>query len=201
MLFIFSRQKIFLVAIAMIAMVVGLATLPGEALRRLTLLGFDDSVQSGMDVSAVESGMQRKELVKISIMKTLTHPLFGVGPGQFAVSVTGDAAKKGEWSAWLGTHNSYTQVSSECGLPAFFAYCAVIVLCFRLNYRMFQASRYNSSYADIAALSFTLLSGTLVYSIATVFFHMAYTGTLPTLSGLTLALYLTAKPLLAPKAA
>jgi O-antigen ligase len=201
MLFIFSQQKVFLVAIGMIAMVVGLATLPGEAFRRLTLLGFDDSVESGIDVSAVESGMQRKQLVKMSIQKTLTHPLFGVGPGQFAVSVTGDAAKKGQWSAWLGTHNSYTQVSSECGIPAFVAYCAVIILCFRLNYRMYRAARYNSAHSDIAALSLTLFSGTFVYSIATLFFHMAYTSNLPTLSGLTVALYLIAKPLLAQKPA
>ena len=127
--------------------------------------------------------------------------MFGVGPGQFPVAVAGEAMKKGQWASWVGTHNSYTQVSSECGMPAFVAYCAVILLCFRLNYRMFQATRHNSTYGEIAALSFTLLSGTCVYSIGTLFFHMAYTSNLPTLSGLTVALYLTARPALASKPA
>ena len=198
MVFFFSKQKALLVALGMIAITIGFATLPGVTLRRLALLGFDDSIES-TDSSAVDSGMQRKELVKTSIQKTLTHPLFGVGPGQFAVAVAGAAMQRGEWASWVGTHNSYTQVSSECGIPAFLAYCAVIVLCFRLNYRMFQATRNNSSYEDIAALSFTLLSGTCVYSIGTLFFHMAYTSNLPTLSGLTVALYLTAKPALDQK--
>ena len=50
----------------------------------------------------------RAELLMKSLVITAKHPLFGVGPGQFA-SYTGK---------WLVTHNTYTELSSECGIPA-----------------------------------------------------------------------------------
>ena len=159
LIFFFSRRKVVVLVAALAVAAIGVATLPSITLRRLSLLGFDDSIQSGIDEGAIGSRLQRTELIKRSIHETFMHPLVGVGPGQFAVEVAGDAAKKGEWSAWVGTHNSYTQVSSECGIPAFICYCAMIVLCFRLSYRVFRAAGDNPEYRDIAGLSFTLLSG------------------------------------------
>ncbi len=55
-----------------------------------------------------------------------SHPLFGVGPDQFAAAVSQEAAGDGQQVPWLGTHNTYTQVSSECGIPALIFYVAVI---------------------------------------------------------------------------
>jgi O-antigen ligase len=195
LIFIFSRRKIMVVAVALALAVIGVATVPSMALRRLMLFGFNETnITSSEEGSAVGSELQRKELLKRSIVETLKHPLFGVGPGQFATYVVGEKEKKGEWASWVGTHNSYTQVSSECGIPAFVCYCAIVVLCFRLNYRVFRAARDNPACREAAGLSFTLLSGTFVYSIATFFFHMAYSGALPLLSAETVALYFAARP-------
>ncbi len=96
----------------------------------------------------------------------------------------------------MGTHNSYTEVSAECGIPALVCYCAVIVICFRLNYGMFRATRDNPVHREVAGLSLALLSGTLVYSIGTFFFHMAYSAVLPGLSAMTVALYFVTKPVI-----
>lgn len=197
LIFVFSRNKLLVLALAMVIGVIGFLSLPTATMRRLMLLGFDDSYAQNMgEYSAVESASSRKELLKRSIVETFKHPLFGVGPGQFPVAVAGEQLKRGEYAMWLGTHNSYTQVSAECGIPAFICYVAVIVLCFRVNYRVYRASRDNPLHAEIAGLSFTLFSGALVYSTCTFFFHMAYSGTLPALSGFTLAVYLAAKPIL-----
>jgi O-antigen ligase len=136
-------------------------------------------------------------MFKKSLHYTFTHPLLGVGPDQFAVAVSGDASKQGVRAAWLGTHNSYTQVSSECGIPAFICYCAVLVLTFGTNWRLYKRSRDNPTLKDVANLSFCLLAGVLVYAVSTFFFHIAYSGGLPTLSGFTVALQLAAEPLLA----
>ncbi|MGA2595438.1 MAG: O-antigen ligase family protein [Bryobacteraceae bacterium] len=197
LIFILSRKKLLVLGVAVVAAAIGFAALPSNTLQRLMLLGVDQNMEeTTTDIGARDSRLERTALIYRSLKETAKHPLFGLGPGQFAVAVAGEAKKNGEWSAWVGTHNSYTQVSSECGLPAFFCYCAVIVLCFKLSYQVFRATRDNPAYSDINGMSFVLLSGIFVYAIATFFFHMAYSGNLPTLSGLALALYLAVKPLL-----
>jgi O-antigen ligase len=91
------------------------------------VLQSEDCLRIGA-VAAIGSQVQRQELFKKSLYITITHPLLVVGPDQFAVAVAGDSAKQGVHSPSLGTHNSYTQVSSECGIPAFICWCAVLVL-------------------------------------------------------------------------
>jgi O-antigen ligase len=191
LVFLFSRNKALVVALGLGAAAVGILANPSAPFSRLTT--FDN-----VSTSAGLSTLQRKELFMRSIQETISHPLFGVGPGQFAVAVAGESEKRGEHASWLGTHNSYTHVSAECGVPALVCYCAVIVFCFILNYRMFAATRNNPTNARITALSFTFLSGIVVYSTTTMFFHMAYSGVLPILAGLTLALYFSAKSVLEP---
>ena len=104
----------------------------------------------------------------------MSHPLFGVGPDQFAAAVSQDAAAHGQQVPWLGTHNTYTQVSSECGIPALIFYVAVIGLCLRSNLRLYRQTRDSPADRELAGLSRCLLAGTLVFAISAFFFHMAY---------------------------
>jgi O-antigen ligase len=198
MIFLFSRSKLKMAAVALPLIGLALLLVPSATVHRLLLFGTDtEAIQSDSDVAAIESRLQRQEMLRLSLKYTFTRPLFGVGPGQFAVAVAGDAAKEGTHAAWLGTHNSYTQVSSECGIPAFVCYCAVLVFCFQTNRRLYRQSRDNPALKDVASLSFCLLASTLVYAVSTFFFHIAYSGTLPALAGFSLALRLAAEPLLA----
>jgi O-antigen ligase len=119
--------------------------------------------------------------------------LFGVGPDQFAAAVNQDAAGAGRQVPWLGTHNTYTQVSSECGIPALIFYLAVIGLCLRSNLRLYRLTRDVPAYGEVAALSRCLLAGTLVFAVSAFFFHMAYSPYLPSLAGFTVALHLAAR--------
>jgi O-antigen ligase len=148
------------------------------------------------DSSAEMSRLTRTELLKHSLYETAIHPLFGVGPDQFAAQMAAEEREKGAWEPWLGTHDSYTQVSSECGVPALIFYVAVIGLCWRMNYRLFRTTQRDPKHVEINALSASLLSTTLAYSVCNFFFHMAYTATLPALAGLTLALYNSSRPIL-----
>jgi O-antigen ligase len=112
--------------------------------------------------------------------------------------VSEEAKARDEWSQWLVTHNSYTEVSSECGIPAFICYMAIIVACFRMNFRLRKVSANRPEWAEIANLNVALLSYILVYAVCSFFFSVAYTGTLPYCAGQTLALYLAAKQKLDP---
>lgn len=66
--------------------------------------------------SAYDSAQQRQMLFWRSINITAEHPLFGVGPGNFE-QLSG---------AWHETHNTYTQLSSEGGLPALVLYALIL---------------------------------------------------------------------------
>lgn len=188
-----SRNRVRVLAVIVMMAAIGLLVAPTAVLHRLTLLTGDEPATNAYDQSAIQSQMSRIELLKRSVSETISHPVFGVGPGQFPVAVMDAAKAKGEWFQWLGTHNSYTQVSSECGIPAFILYVATIVACFSMNFGLWKFFRSRADGADIALLSAALLSGCLVFAVCAFFFHMAYGGVLPLLGGQTLALYFVAK--------
>jgi O-antigen ligase len=100
--------------------------LPGEAATRLTSLF---SAKSNTEEAAA-SQAQRTALLMESIRATFQHPLLGVGPGTFQEYQALQAGENGEQGMWHETHNSYTQISSECGIPAFTCYISAIVMTF-----------------------------------------------------------------------
>ena len=111
-----------------------LVAMPGKLVSRYKTVASDevddDSMDETMRSSALTSTQSRKALLKNSIKFTIRHPLFGVGPGMFVVADDDEAqAAQGQRKGqWLGTHNSYTQVSSELGIPAFCFFVAAIVM-------------------------------------------------------------------------
>ncbi len=140
------------------------------------------------------SQTQRLALLRQSVVYALRHPLFGIGPGEFAVAASADAAKEGAAASWLGTHNSYTEVASECGIPAFLLYTGVIALTLVSTFRMFRRTAHFAEFGDLNALAFCTFNAMLVYAIATLFFHIAYSGYLPAIAGMSVALRLAADP-------
>jgi len=70
---------------------------------------------NNQSTEASKSAQQREELLFQSLKVTAQHPLLGIGPGNFAI----------ESGVWLVTHNSYTQISAEGGIPAFLLYMLI----------------------------------------------------------------------------
>jgi len=199
MIFLFSRSKFKVAFFALPTLGAALLALPPSTQHRFSLLfATPDTAlnESAPDQASLASEFQRQGLLKKSLDYTLAHPLFGVGPDQFATAVFGEASKEGEHVPWLGTHNTYTQVSSECGIPALIFYCGPILLCFRLNYRLYQRTRNQAAYREMAGLSLCLLAATLVYSLSTFFFHIAYSISLPALAGFSVALHFASRSFL-----
>jgi O-antigen ligase len=97
-------RRAYLLAVAAFCFIGTVVVAPGNYLKRLeTLVG---KFQEGdYDRGSAEA---RTELLIKSLAVTATHPFFGVGPGNFP-AYTG---------LWRVTHNTYTQLSSECGIPA-----------------------------------------------------------------------------------
>jgi len=198
MIFLLSRSRFKVAFFALPILGLALLSLPPSTMHRLSLLfatGETEMNESTPDRASLASEFQRQGLLKKSLDYTLAHPLLGVGPDQFSTAVFGEASKDGEYVPWLGTHNTYTQVSSECGIPALIFYCGPILLCFRLNYRLYKRTRNYAGYREMAGLSLCLLAATLVYALGTFFFHIAYTMSLPALAGLSVALHFASRSL------
>jgi putative inorganic carbon (hco3(-)) transporter len=110
-------RRVHLIGIAALCMLGVFLVAPGNYLKRLeTLVGHFQ--EGDYDRGSAEA---RKELLVRSLGVTATHPLFGVGPGNFP-SYTG---------MWRVTHNTYTQFSSECGIPALLMFLLLLRKAFK----------------------------------------------------------------------
>jgi O-antigen ligase len=138
------------------------------------------------------SQLQRIELLKYSIQYTLENPVFGVGPGQFPDQVWSRAKAVGKRVPSMGTHNTFTQVSSEMGLPALIVYGAVLFTSFQLIFRLYKRTTDQPAMQEINNMAFCLLLILVIYSVSTMFHHVAYSRHLPTLAGLSVALWFNA---------
>jgi O-antigen ligase len=162
--------------------------------------------QTATDEStAQDSTEERYQLLLTSLKLTFQHPLVGVGPGQFQVAATDAARATNSFAHWRETHNAYTQVSSEEGLPAAFFYVAALVFCFkelgaiRKIYRVAQASLpavssagsasqdFSKKYDEISAMAFCLSLSLISFAVFGFFSSTAYHFFFPTLAGLVAA--------------
>jgi len=187
-LFFFSRNRLTWAAVGFPVLALSLVLTPGSLMHRFTLILWQPELsqaQSESDIAAIESQQERQDLIKKAVSYTLAHPILGVGPGQFANAVWGDEHQEGKVSPALGTHNTYLEVSSECGVPAFLFYVAVVLACIWGNYKGLKRFRQRPDLADPARLSYCLLAISAGFAVSIFFHHMAYTITLPLLSGLT----------------
>jgi O-antigen ligase len=190
-LFIFSRNKFAWAVVVVPVLAASLALMPSNLIHRFGLILANPELsqaESESDVAAIESQSERQELMKKAIHYTLTRPLLGVGPGEFGTAVLEDEHKAGKHSPDLGTHNTYLEVSSECGLPAFFCYVAVVLACIRVNYRGLKRLRQRPDLADPARLAYCLLAIGAGFAVNIFFHHLAFSLHLPLLSGITACL-------------
>jgi O-antigen ligase len=104
-------SRIVIAGLAAVAFVILVAFVPNALKGRL---GGAQTERSGADK---DSANARGTLLATGIALTLDNPIFGVGPGNFAATVVEEGRSQGvEWAA-LGPHNTYTQISSETGIP------------------------------------------------------------------------------------
>src|SRR5579864_3675609 len=108
--------------VALVAIVLTMACL-GLAISAAGTTTYLDRLKSIIypEMDATGSADARKQLLVKSIEVTIQSPLVGVGPGQFS-ELSG---------AWHESHNSYTQLSAEAGIPALLIFIALIVRSFK----------------------------------------------------------------------
>jgi len=154
----------------------------GFTLKRITSFTFSED----MDEGAMASRIAREYLLRKSIEFTFRHPVFGVGPDQFANAEGKLSKEQGQHGAWHGTHNSYTQISSECGVPALLFYLLAIGSTFRLLYRLLKTAR-RKGHDEIATIAFCSLISLTGYCAASTFLSLGYAFYTLVMSGVAIA--------------
>jgi O-antigen ligase len=205
--------KVKLLVSAAVLLILAVSILPGGLKARYqTFFRQDDSDtaeasgnqsanESTMLGSAVASTNSRKDMLIRSLVITLHHPILGVGPGNFPVEENDMARAEGKRrGAWLGTHNTFTEVSSECGLPALFFYAGIVALSLKKTYSLYRRTKPYAELKEIGAHALGLNYSLIAFVVTGMFLHAAYTALLPVLAGLTVSLLRTAEPLLPQKA-
>jgi hypothetical protein len=167
-----------LVGVPVLAVMV-LAFVPKESAQRLkSLFNSEDASQE-----AFESREARQALFWASVRITLHHPLLGIGPGEFMDYQAGIAGEHGQKGMWHATHNGYTQISSECGIPALI-FC---LLAIAMTYKSLR--RATRSGVPVVSTIANLLSVMMVgYCVCIVFLSQGYNFNLPVITGIATAM-------------
>jgi O-antigen ligase len=118
------KMKVIMASIAVLAVVILVAFLPDSvrarvaAAARISIPSGDPSTQNNDQVSV----SSRETMLTTSINLTLAYPLLGVGPGNFGPTIVEFGKLQNMHWINLSTHNSYTQLSSETGIPGILLY-------------------------------------------------------------------------------
>ena len=168
---------------------VALVLLPDRTVQRIWSFSSQDESASA---EALMSSDSREYVLRKSIDYTLTHPIFGVGANQFGTVEGRESRSRGEHGAWLGTHNSFTQISSENGVLAIAFYLAGIVSTFVMLRRAKQVCRGKPQCRDVEVTIFCVRLGLIGFLAASTFVNFGYMFYLPALAGLAISIYVSA---------
>jgi putative inorganic carbon (hco3(-)) transporter len=169
-------KKLFLV-VALPLLGIGLLALSGTARMRMASLFTQNTVSSATSVSegiAIASAEGRLTMLKDSLKLTLQNPLFGVGPGVFQSASASLQNLEGKRAMWLEAHNSYTQVSSETGIPGAFFYGAAVFTGIGGLMRLRKRTLVRAEFRDMHIVVNSLLLGFVTFVLTSVFSSVAY---------------------------
>jgi O-antigen ligase len=196
-LFVNLKQKALMIAVAVVGLVVGVAFLPNYLkVRFTTLFTKQDATQLTMDERMrlggdIESSETREMLLWQAIQMTWEHPIVGIGPGVFGdVAWNERKASSGVGGNLLVSHNTYTQISSETGIPGFLCFVATILLSIKYSLADYRRNRdINPAVARSGLYMFVCLIG---LAVGIFFLSVGYGMFLAVLFGLAGSLHRTA---------
>jgi O-antigen ligase len=161
-------------------------------LRYTTYFGtyntYNQSIEEKIRMGTIESTESRKQLLIDSLNVTVHHPFLGVGPGNFEVVQNEIAQARGDRSLWHVTHNTYTQISSEMGIPGLAIFIAALYFVFKTLNSIIRTRNRSRSWEDLRSLALCLRTAFIVFLPIAFFDSLAYNADVPILAGLTAAI-------------
>lgn len=150
-------RRLLILSLSLLTFVGFIAVAPGNYASRLVSITDTSQDPTG-------SAGERKMLLMRSLEVTARYPLFGVGMSNFAHYT--DRGKP--------THNAFTQVSSELGLPALAVYLAFIIVPLAHLRRMELETYDVPSHRQLYYLSVGVQAGIVGYLASSFFLSVAY---------------------------
>ena len=150
------EKRRYLIAIAVVGVLMAAFFAPS---------GYGERVGSifGKPLDVGDSQDARRELLIESLKITAAHPLLGLGPGNFA-SYT---------QTWRVTHNTYTELTSECGIPALIIFLFILRAAFR-NLKRVRESRLFAEDPEVRLFTGGLWASLAGYVVGAFFASTAY---------------------------
>ena len=179
-----SKQRIAVLLLGPVSLIALVTLLPSSTWQRLMSFSANDKSSE----EAIESSEAREYLLRQSIIYTFEKPVFGVGPGQFSSYEGSTMHAQGLQGNWHETHNSFTQVSSECGIPALCFYAAAIFFTFRTIGKIRKRAK-SLGNQEVQAAAFCLAVSLVAYCTSTAFVNFAYHFYLLAFSGIVIAIW------------
>jgi hypothetical protein len=164
-------QRLIATAGFVLAVVLFFAVAPGDYAGRLSTI-----FNTASDITG--SANQRNQVLIRSVLVTARYPLFGVGVGNFHHKSFQE----------LGTHNAYTQVSSEMGIAALVVYILFLVYPFKRLSEIQKSSYGQKDERYYYYMALGLQASLLAYIVASFFAHVAYQWYIYYLVGYAIAL-------------
>ena len=165
------RNRALVVIAFVVAGAVFLVLLPPEfTLRLLSIFGGD--ADGG-------SAVARQGLLFRSIYVTLLHPLLGVGMNNFHILSIHEQV----------SHNAYTQVSAEIGVPALIAYMMFMLSALKRLRQVERETFEDRARARVYYLAVGLQASMVAYMVSSFFASVAYLWYIYFLAGYALCLH------------
>jgi O-antigen ligase len=185
--------RIRLLAVSPVIFLAILVLMPKNMLLRYTTFfgtydKFNISAEEKLRIGTIESTEARKQLFYDSLNITAHHPFLGVGPGNFEVAQNELAQARGDRSMWHLTHNTYTQLSSEMGLPGLAIYLAMLYYVFRTLNSIIRTKTQSAAWNELRALALSLRTAFILFLPIAIFDALGYNADVPILAGLSTAL-------------
>jgi O-antigen ligase len=166
-----ARGRIIGAGIVM-AMVLAVCLAPSVLWQRLGTIWGDPDIYAGqVAASAAESKEDHLSVLVRSIQYTFDHPVFGLGLGNFQVA---SGTELGQPGAWMGTHNTFTEISSEAGIPALLFFLGLIVVAMRNVGRTSTLPVQGVEGMELQLIAQATKASLLSFAFGAIFAHLAY---------------------------
>ena len=165
------RGRILAVAMAL-ALVVAISMAPPVFWERVgTMWGGTDDSTSEVAASAQESSESHLTVLIASLKYTLEHPVFGLGLGNFVIA---NGTDLGVSTAWIGTHNTFTEISSEAGVPALLLFVGLLITALRNIKKTSKALADDPEAQELKLIARATQVSLLSFAFGACFAHLGY---------------------------
>jgi O-antigen ligase len=187
-----SNKKVVILVAAVAGVLMAPLILPSTALARYSTIFGDDSnvtADDTRDVMVAEASSDaRKATFWQSADLTMEHPIVGVGPGEFADVMEKKFKAMSRFRIYTGTHNSYTQISSEMGIPGLFFFVAILWASYRSLKKTREITRGKPDLAVVHNMAWAVTFALLAFVIGSIFAQYGFTTYMPMVAALSVGL-------------